>query len=243
MSSSEKPLEGLVFGEVGSNPNHSCKNSTNPKFLPKFVGSVSPILKAGMQHFKLELHLNSRKKARSLEEMAAGCRLGDSRAQRELYDALSPKMFALCIRYMGDRDAAQDVLQDGFVTLFSKIDSYSGAGSFEGWARTVFVSTALMALRKKDLLRDSEDIDAARGMVETDAGAIQDIGYKELLKMVAELPAGFRTVFNMYVMEGYSHKEIAEALDISEVTSRSQLQRARVLLQKKILERERTRGK
>lgn len=211
--------------------------------MPKFVGSVSPILKAGMQHFKLELHLNSRKKARSLEEMAAGCRLGDNRAQRELYDALSPKMFALCIRYMGDRDAAQDVLQDGFVTLFSKIDSYSGAGSFEGWARTVFVSTALMALRKKDLLRDSEDIDAARGMVETDAGAIQDIGYKELLKMVAELPAGFRTVFNMYVMEGYSHKEIAEALDISEVTSRSQLQRARVLLQKKILERERTRGK
>ena len=144
---------------------------------------------------------------------------------------------------MGDRDAAQDVLQDGFVTLFSKIDSYSGVGSFEGWARTVFVSTALMALRKKDLLRDSEDIDAARGMVGSDAGAIQDIGYKELLKMVAKLPAGFRTVFNMYVMEGYSHKEIAEALDISEVTSRSQLQRARVLLQKKILERERTRGK
>ena len=100
-----------------------------------------------------------------------------------------------------------------------------------------------MALRKKDLLRDSEDIDAARGMVGSDAGAIQDIGYKELLKMVAILPAGFRTVFNMYVMEGYSHKEIAEALDISEVTSRSQLQRARVLLQKKILERERTRGK
>lgn len=194
-----------------------------------------------MQHFGLELHLITRKRLRPLEELAAACRSGDSRAQRELYDALAPKMYALCIRYMGDRDSAKDVLQDGFVMLFSKIGSYSGAGSFEGWARAVFVNAALMSLRRKDLLRDSEDVDAARGVEGTGPGALGEIGYKELLKMIAQLPDGFRTVFNMYVMEGYSHREIAEALGISEVTSRSQLQRARALLQKKILEREGTR--
>lgn len=185
------------------------------------------------------MHLNSRKKFGSLEEIADRCRDGDSRAQRELYDALAPKMYALCIRYMGDSESAQDVLQDGFVTLFSKIGSYLGSGSFEGWARAVFVNTALMALRKNDLLRESEDIDAARSVAGDRPEAVQDIGYKELLGLVAALPAGFRTVFNMYVLEGYSHKEIAQMLGISEVTSRSQLQRARVLLQKKILERER----
>ncbi len=204
-----------------------------------FSQGVLLILDVCMQHFRLGLHLNSRKKFGSLEEIADRCRDGDSRSQRELYEALSPKMYALCIRYMGDSDSAQDVLQDGFVTLFSKIGSYSGSGSFEGWARAVFVNTALMALRKKDLLRESEDIDAARSVAGDWPGAVQDIGYKELLALVADLPAGFRTVFNMYVMEGYSHKEIAQALGISEATSRSQLQRARMLLQKKIFERER----
>lgn len=162
------------------------------------------------------------------------CLKGDTRAQKALYDILSPKMFPVCIRYMGDRMAAEDVLQDGFVTLFTRLDSYSGQGSLEGWARKIFVNTALMALRRSDVLRASEDIDAARSISGDDVSALQRIGYKELEAMIAALPPGFRTVFNMYVIEGYSHKEIAEALGISEVTSRSQLQRARVLLQKKI---------
>lgn len=131
---------------------------------------------------------------------------------------------------------AEDVLQDGFVTLFSKLDSYSGQGSFEGWARRIFVNTALMALRKGDVLRDSEDVGEVRNMASPDVSAVQKMGYDELMALVAGLPAGFRTVFNMYVIEGYSHREIAEELGISEVTSRSQLQRARVLLQKKIKE-------
>ncbi len=162
------------------------------------------------------------------------CLKGDTRAQKALYDILSPKMFPVCIRYMGDRMAAEDVLQDGFVTLFTRLDSYSGQGSLEGWARKIFVNTALMALRRSDVLRASEDFDAARSISGDDVSALQRIGYKELEAMIAALPPGFRTVFNMYVIEGYSHKEIAEALGISEVTSRSQLQRARVLLQKKI---------
>ena len=177
-------------------------------------------------------HLDNRE-----TEMIDGARRGDRRSQKAIFDLLSRKMFAVCLRYMGDKDAAEDILQDGFVTLFSKLDSYSGAGSFEGWARRIFVNTALMSLRKKDALKNTEDLEAAWNMASGDPSPIQKIGNDDLLKMVAALPPGFRTVFNMYVIEGYSHKEIAEALGISETTSRSQLQRARVLLQSKIKER------
>lgn len=185
-----------------------------------------------MQLIKNRKHLNSRE-----ENWIEGARNGDPRSQRALYDLLSGKMYAVCLRYMGDKEAAQDILQDGFVTLFSKMDSYSGEGSFEGWARRIFVNTALMSLRKKDALKNSEDVEAAWDITSGDPSAIEKIGYQELLKMIAALPPGFRTVFNMYVIEGFSHKEIAQALDISETTSRSQLQRARTLLQSRIKDR------
>ena len=162
---------------------------------------------------------------------------GDRRAQKASYDLLAPKMFAVCLRYMGNREQAEDVLQDGFVPLCSKLGSYLGEGSFEGWARKIFVNTALMSLRKHDVLRQSEDVDAARDIVTPTPTATQDIGYKELLKYISQLPPGYRIVFNMYVIEGYTHKEIAEELGITEVTSRSQLQRARMLLQAKIKNR------
>lgn len=201
-----------------------------------------------MQHFDLELHLNSRKD----ENKPGGLRLfsapnemdlvkksikGDRKAQKAIFDRLSPKMFALCIRYMGSREEAEDVLQDGFVTLFSKLDSYSGEGSFEGWARRIFVNTALMRLRKNDVINESDDIDTAWDVKSEGPTAIQDIGYRELMQMISGLSSGFRTVFNLYVVEGYSHKEIAEMLGISENTSRSQLQRARMILQDKIKNR------
>lgn len=196
-----------------------------------------------MQLFGNKLHLNSQKQPEDPEgkldyaSLIEGCRSGNRLSQKALYDALSRKMFAVCLRYMGDRDAAEDVLQDGFVTLFSKLDSFSGAGSFEGWARKIFVNTALMSLRRKDVLRNTEEVDAAFGLSEDSPTPVQQIGYRELMKLVSELPPGFRTVFNMYVIEGYSHKEIAEALGVTEVTSRSQLQRARTLLQDKIKEK------
>ena len=185
-----------------------------------------------MQLFPNKKHLNSRE-----TEWIEGAKRGERRAQKAIYDLLSAKMFAVCLRYMGEREAAEDILQDGFVTLFSKLDSYSGEGSFEGWARKIFVNTALMSLRKKDALRNSEDVDAAWNVTSDDPSAIQRIGYNDLIRMISSLPPGFRTVFNMYIIEGYSHKEIAEALDISETTSRSQLQRARMLLQNKIKEK------
>ena len=147
-------------------------------------------------------------------------------------------MFPLCIRYVGDRSLAEDILQEGFITLFTRLKSYKGEGSFEGWARRIFVTTALMSLRKKDALRMSEDLEAARGLKTETSSQVQNIGYKELMELIMTLPPGFRTVFNMYAIEGYSHKEIADMLGITETTSRTQLSRARIWLQEKIKKRE-----
>lgn len=133
---------------------------------------------------------------------------------------------------------AEDLLQEGFITLFTHLENYKGDGSFEGWARKIFVTTSLMSLRKKDALKMSEDLEAARGLKSETINQVQNIGYKELMELVMSLPDGFRTVFNLYVIEGYSHKEIGQMLGISEITSRSQLSRARSLLQNKIKERE-----
>lgn len=166
------------------------------------------------------------------------CIKGDRASQKVLYNRLAPRMFPLCIRYIGNREMAEDVLQDGFITLFTKLGDYKGDGSFDGWARKIFVNTALMSLRKKDALKMSEDLEAIRGMKDDLPSQNQNIGYKELMELVMELPPGFRTVFNMYAIEGYSHKEISDTLGISETTSRTQLSRARIWLQNKIKERE-----
>ncbi len=147
-------------------------------------------------------------------------------------------MFPVCLRYVSDRSLAEDILQDSFITLFTKLGSYKGDGSFEGWARRIFVTTALMALRKKDALKMSDELDAVRGMKADTYTQIQNLGYKELMQLIMSLPTGFRTVFNLYAVEGYSHKEIAEMLGITETTSRTQLSRARIWLQKKIEERD-----
>lgn len=171
-------------------------------------------------------------------KLIESCIKGDRASQKALYDRLAPRMFPLCMRYVGDRVLAEDVLQDGFVTLFTRLEDYKGDGSFEGWARRIFVTTALMSLRKKDALKMSDELDTARGMKADTVSQIQSIGYKELMELVMSLPPGFRTVFNMYAIEGYSHKEIGEILGISETTSRTQLSRARLILQNRIKERE-----
>ena len=171
-------------------------------------------------------------------KLIESCIKGDRAAQKALYNRLAPRMFPLCIRYVGDRSLAEDILQEGFITLFTRLESYKGEGSFEGWARRIFVTTALMSLRKKDALKMSEDLEAARGLKTETSSQVQNIGYKELMSLIMTLPPGFRTVFNMYAIEGYSHKEISEMLGISETTSRTQLSRARIWLQNKIKKRD-----
>ncbi len=169
-------------------------------------------------------------------ELIESCIKGNRKSQKVMYDRLAPRMFPLCMRYVGDRVLAEDILQEGFITLFTRLGSYKGEGSFEGWARKIFVTTALMDLRKKDALKMSDELDTVRGMKADLPSQSQNIGYKEIIKLVMGLPPGFRTVFNLYAVEGYSHKEIGEMLGISETTSRTQLSRARAILQNKIKE-------
>ena len=166
--------------------------------------------------------------------MVKGCVKGQPQHQEALYNRYYRKMFGVCLRYAPDRETAEDILQDGFVKVFRNIASYSGTGSLEGWIRRVMVNTALELLRKKSTMYPVVDIAQAAN---TDGGwdIISSMNEQEILRMVQALPVGYRTVFNLYAIEGYSHKEIAEQLNISEGTSKSQLARARIALQESIL--------
>lgn len=170
------------------------------------------------------------------EQLIEGCKRGQRQAQKELYDNYSRKMMGVCLRYSGDRETARDLLQDGFVKVFGSIGSFSGLGSFEGWMRRIFVNCALEYLRRNDVLRESADLDSTAELVNPDHTTISMMSAQEIMKVIGELPVGFRTVFNLFAIEGYSHKEIGELLGITESTSRSQLTRAKQILQKKINE-------
>lgn len=147
-------------------------------------------------------------------------------------------MFGVCCRYTGDRATAEDLLHDGFITIYTKIGEYRGEGSFEGWCRRIFVNTALGNLRKKNPLSESDELDKAVWLSDRQEDAIDKMSGEELLDIVAALPDGYRTILNLYAVEGYSHKEIGEMMGISENTSRSQYFRARARLMEAIGKKE-----
>ena len=169
-------------------------------------------------------------------QLIDGCKRGERRAQRELYETYARKMMTVCLRYVNDRETAHDLLQDGFVRVFTHIDAYQGIGSLEGWMRKIFVNEALGYLRKADILREAVDLEDAVELTQTDSSAVSDMAAAELMELVRALPMGFRTVFNLFAIEGYSHKEIGEMVRITESTSRSQYTRAKQWLQRKIKE-------
>jgi RNA polymerase sigma-70 factor (ECF subfamily) len=169
------------------------------------------------------------------EQLIKKCIKKDIRAQRQLYEKYAPLMMSVCLRYVRDREIAQNLLQDGFVKLFDKLHTYSGSGSFVGWMRKIFVNTALEYLRHNDVFKYSTDVDFAFGIESEEESPVDKISADELMQCITELPPGFRTVFNMFAIEGYTHAEIAEQLGIQEGTSRSQYARARTLLQQKVL--------
>lgn len=171
----------------------------------------------------------------SEEQIIAGCVKNETKFQQMLYNMLSSKMFAVCLRYANEYNAAQDLLQEGFVKVFRNIEKFRGEGSFEGWVRRIFVNTAIEHYRKQVnmyALHDSE----TRSFEYYEDNAIETLKHEDILKMIQKLSDGYRTVFNLYVIEGYSHKEIGEMMSISEGTSKSQLARARYLLQKMIMD-------
>lgn len=168
------------------------------------------------------------------DQLIAGCLNGDRKAQKELYDLYSRKMMGVCLRYVNDRETARDLLQEGFIKVYTTMHSYTGKGAFEGWMRMIFVNGALEYLRKTDVLRNSADIGSLSEQMGENETAVSKLSAEELIGLIKQLPDGFRTVFNLYAVEGYSHKEIAGMLHITESTSRSQYVRARQWLQEQI---------
>ena len=169
------------------------------------------------------------------QQLIAGCKAGKSWAQKRVYELHAPVMMSVCVRYVNDRETARDLLQDGFIKLFTKIDSYSGTGSFGGWIRRIFVTTALEYLRQNDALKQSESIEEYSNYIENnDVGVLEKISVDDLMACISELSDGYRIIFNLYAIEGYSHAEIAKTLNIAEATSRSQFMRARRILQKNV---------
>lgn len=150
--------------------------------------------------------------------------------QYELYQRFAPKMYGVCLRYAGNAEEAEDILQEGFIKVFNKIGSFRNEGSFEGWIRRIFVNTAIENFRKKIHLQPITEYeeDTVEGKY---LSVLDNLAEKDIIQLVQQLSPGYRTVFNMYVVEGYTHRQIAEALGISEGTSKSQLSRAKQILQ------------
>lgn len=167
-------------------------------------------------------------------ELADRCKKQDRQAQKELFALYSARMMALVCRYIKDRAEAEDVMITGFTKIFSRIEQYKGDGSFEGWMRRVMVNEALTQLRKLKTMYVEATLDLADR--QPDLQPMENrLEAEDLLKMITELPTGYRIVFNLYAIDGFSHKEIAEQLGISENTSKSQLSRARTYLQQSLL--------
>ena len=171
------------------------------------------------------------------DELIKGCLQRERTAQKRLYETYSSKMYALCYRYVRDPMQAEDILVTAFMKVFDKIGQFKQEGSFEGWIRRIVENEALTHLRRNRTMYLETDLEAADR--EPDYDKLSDhLEAEDLLNMIQEMPAGYRIVFNMYAIDGYSHKEIAEQLGISENTSKSQLSRARVYLQKMLVERD-----
>jgi RNA polymerase sigma-70 factor (ECF subfamily) len=150
--------------------------------------------------------------------------------QEELYRRFSPRMYGVCLRYAGNAEEAEDILQEGFIKIYKKLNSYRGEGSFEGWIRRIFVNTAIEHFRKKTYQQPITE--KHETTVEAQyLSVLDELAEKDILKLIQELSPGYRTVFNLYVVEGYTHKEIGDMLNISEGTSKSQLSRAKLVLQ------------
>ncbi|MEP7170181.1 MAG: sigma-70 family RNA polymerase sigma factor, partial [Bacteroidota bacterium] len=162
------------------------------------------------------------------EQLLHGCKEKNLSAQKELYDRFAKKMMGVCLRYADSAAEAQDTLQDAFIKVFEKIDSYHATGSLEGWIKRVMVNTALDNFRKRKNERNHLELDVNNAHHNSYEEVHDSFSAQELLRVVQKLPAGYRTVFNLYAIEGYSHKEIGAMLNINESTSKSQYSRAKM---------------
>jgi len=165
------------------------------------------------------------------EAILKGCIENHATAQRELYNKYSPKMLSVCYRFAHNREDAEDMLQEGFIKVFTQIHSFENRGAFEGWIRRIIVHTCINILKKNKKFNESVDIIHATGLQVREETVPSVIQAKQVVECIRMLPLGYRTVLNLYAIEGYSHREIAEMLTIEESTSRSQYTRAKAMLE------------
>ncbi len=160
--------------------------------------------------------------------------MGNDRYMQDLlYKKYAPRMYGVCLRYSGNTEDANDLLQEGFIKVYRNLSKFRGEGSFEGWIRRIFINTSIEHFRRKTQLYKITE--AQENTIEdTDLTALNTLAVKDILQMINELSPGYKAVFNLYVVEGYSHKEIAEMLGITEGTSKSQLARAKGVLKKSL---------
>src|ERR1043165_5995914 len=165
------------------------------------------------------------------EAILKGCLQNDPTAQRELYNRYSPKMLSVCYRFAHNREDAEDMLQEGFIKIFSQMHTFGNRGAFEGWIRRIVVHTCINILKKNKKFNESVDIIHATTIQIREESVPAIIQAKQVVECIRLLPIGYRTVLNLYAVEGYSHREIANMLDIEESTSRSQYTRAKAMLE------------
>ncbi len=170
----------------------------------------------------------------SESDLIAGCIAGDRKMQEELYNRFASKMYAVCLRYANNSDDAQDLLQEGFIKVYKNLHRFRAEGSFEGWVRRVFINSSIEHYRKKQAKLTTVSDKEENTIEDSDISALDSLAERDIINLIQDLSPGYRTVFNLYVIEGYSHKEIGELLNISEGTSKSQLARAKSILQKKV---------
>jgi RNA polymerase sigma-70 factor (ECF subfamily) len=171
------------------------------------------------------------------EQLVKACISGNASAQKEFYDLFAKKMMGVCLRYTNDYEEAQDVLQDGFIKVYAKLSKFVNKGSLEGWVRRIMVNTALDHYRKNKKFQKDVEIDSVSFKLEKQEYIVEEINAQDLLKIIQSIPEGYRVVFNLFAIEGYSHKEIAEQLGVTESTSKSQYSRAKKMLRKILIER------
>lgn len=170
-----------------------------------------------------------------LHQLIQGAVKGERTSQNRLYTTLAPKMFVVCLRYAGNREEAEDILQEGFIKVFENIAAFKFTGAFEGWVRRIMVNCALERFRRKSPLLAVLNVEDEKHQGYEDESISAQLSEKELLQLVQQLPAAYKMVFNLYVFEGLKHREIAELLNISEGTSKSNLSDARIILKKAIV--------
>jgi RNA polymerase sigma-70 factor (ECF subfamily) len=166
-------------------------------------------------------------------DLIKGCIDGNRQMQELLYKKFSSKMYGVCLRYSGNVDDANDLLQEGFIKVFKNLMKFRGDGSFEGWIRRIFINTSIEHFRKKVKLYNVTEVQE-NTIEDTDLNILDTLAEKDIIILVNELAPGYKTIFNMHVIEGYSHKEIADMLGITEGTSKSQLARAKGVLKKSL---------